>query len=370
MIAATEHDRYVAADYARLKQLGISAVREGIRWHLIERQPGYYDFSSVLPMVEAARDGGIQVIWDVCHYGWPDDLDIWRPEFVQRYARLARAFAALLREETDTAPYIAPINEISFFSWAAGDAGYLNPFNNNRGHELKVQLVRAAIEGIEAVWSVQPDARIFHIDPVINIITSPKRPKDRPHAKAHRLAQYQAWDMIAGRAWPQLGGEEKYLDVIGVNYYPNNQWMHGGPPIRLGDKGYRPFRSILNEVYSRYKRPMFIAETGTENEARPLWLRYIAGEVRAAQRSGVPLEGVCLYPILNHPGWDNDRHCHNGLWDYYSDTGEREMYAPLAREVLRQDSLFKRLRSGSSSEQEDGMEQEQSSSQPRLVGVA
>ena len=38
-------------------------------------------------MLEAARDEGVQVIWDLCHYGWPDDLDIFSPQFVERFAR-------------------------------------------------------------------------------------------------------------------------------------------------------------------------------------------------------------------------------------------------------------------------------------------
>src|SRR6266436_4307577 len=76
LIAATKHDKYVAADYARLQELGIRTIREGIRWHLIEQTQHQYDFTSVLPMLRTARDAGLEVIWDLCHYGWPDDVDI------------------------------------------------------------------------------------------------------------------------------------------------------------------------------------------------------------------------------------------------------------------------------------------------------
>jgi hypothetical protein len=126
------------------------------------------------------------------------------------------------------------------------------------------------------------------------------------------------------------------LDVIGVNYYERNQWWNFGSTIWRGEAAYRPFREILAEVYKRYRRPMFISETGTEDDERPEWLAYIASEARAAMRHGVSLHGICLYPILNHPGWDDDRHCHNGLWDYPSLSGEREIYEPLAQELRRQ----------------------------------
>jgi beta-glucosidase/6-phospho-beta-glucosidase/beta-galactosidase len=343
LIAATQHDTYVAADYALLKGQGIHAAREGVRWHLIERTPGHYDFSSALPMIRAAREIGTQIIWDLCHYGWPDGLDIFSSEFTRRFARLARAFTDLLVSEGEDVPYIAPVNEISFFSWAGGERGIFNPFARGRGDELKAQLVRTAIEGIEAIWSVNRRARILHIDPAINIISASTSSWARAEAERHRIAQYQAWDMLGGLMRPELGGHEKYLDVIGVNYYPTNQWVLRGPTVTRGDRRYKPFREILREIHERYGRPMFVAETGTEDEVRPGWLRYVGNEVRAALRAGVPVWGVCLYPILNHPGWVDDRHCHNGLWDYCEAAGQREIYAPLADELRRQQRLFGRL---------------------------
>src|SRR4051794_33467481 len=36
MIAATQHDRFVDEDYARLTQVDIRAVRETVRWHLVD----------------------------------------------------------------------------------------------------------------------------------------------------------------------------------------------------------------------------------------------------------------------------------------------------------------------------------------------
>jgi hypothetical protein len=101
MIAATGHDRHAEADYRRLRTFGIRTVREGLRWHLIEPEPGRFDFASALPILRAARDEGLQVIWDLLHYGWPDDLDIFAPEFLDRFARFTADFARLEREETE-----------------------------------------------------------------------------------------------------------------------------------------------------------------------------------------------------------------------------------------------------------------------------
>jgi len=355
LLSATRHDEFAQADYARLQQVGIRTARDGVRWHLIEKTPFRYDFSSLLPMLRAARATQTQVIWDLFHYGWPDGLNIWGAAFVERFARFSRAVAEVILQETGAPIYVTPANEISFVSWGGGDAGFLNPFAKHRGHELKAQLVRAAIAAIEAVREVDPGARICHAEPIIHIAVDPDYPEEAPAAEAYRQAQFQAWDMIAGRFCPELGGRPDYLDLIGVNYYSNNQWIHQDPHVPQSRRRkdvllppshplHRPIRELLREVYDRYRRPLFIAETGIEGDARPSWLRYIGQEARAAAASGVELEGLCLYPIIDYPGWGDDRHCYAGLWGYVDDEGQREIYEPLAVELAHQQQLWQTQR--------------------------
>ena len=343
LIAATGHDRFAAADYARCRANGLYTVRDGIRWHLIEQQPGRYDFSSVLPALRAARASGVDVLWDLFHYGWPDDLDFFAPAFVVRFAGLAGAFARLVVEETGRPPLVAPVNEISFVAWGAGTEAFLNPFARGRSTEIKTQLVRAAIAAIEAVWAVAPTARIVHPDPLINVVPDPDKPAERETARKAHMAQYESWDMLAGYQRPELGGQPRYLDILGANHYPWNQWIYNGPEIKLGHPLYRPLRDLLAEVYARYQRPLLLSEVGTEGDGRAPWLRYVGREVRAALRAGLPITGVCLYPITDYPGWDNERHCPTGLWGYPDAGGERPLYHPLARELRRQQRLLARM---------------------------
>ncbi|MBP2314363.1 beta-glucosidase [Azospirillum soli] len=343
LIAATGHDRAVLSDYRHMLGHGIRTVRDGVRWHLIETAPGRYDWKSLLPMLRAARELGIQPIWDLCHYGWPDDIDIWRPEFVDRFARFAAAVARLVRDETGGTPIYCPVNEIAYWSWAGGDMGMMNPCARGRGFELKHQLVRAAIAGVEAVRAVDPRARFVHVDPVIQVTAHPDRPEDRPEASAYTECQYQSWDMISGALWPGLGGRPEHLDVIGVNYYSDNQWFHSGGTIEPGHPLYRPFRDILADVHARYGRPLLVAETGAEGDARAPWLRYVAGEVAAAIKAGVPVLGICLYPIVDYPGWTNERHCPVGLLGFPDAEGRREVHRPLAEELRRRQAAFDRV---------------------------
>lgn len=340
VIAATEHDRLAVRDYSRLLDIGIRTTRDGARWHLIEREPYRYDFSSAAVQTRAARETGIKIIWDLFHYGFPEGIDLLSAQFVERFAAFSEAFVKFLLAEGEANIFICPLNEISFFAWMAGDVGGFYPFMRRRGEELKRNLVRAEIAAAKAIKAVCPQARLIHTDPAINITSAEKTLSKMQVAKRRANAQFHALDMLCGRRRPELGGAPEHLDIIGVNYYFNNQWRYqSGRRIFRGHPEYRPFHNILLEYWQRYSRPILIAETGIENEARAEWFRYICSEVEIAKSLGVRIEGVCLYPIVNHPGWDDDRHCYNGLWDYADEFGNREIYEPLAEEVRREIAL-------------------------------
>lgn len=319
MTEALQHDFYAAQDYARLRGLGIAVARDGLRWQLIDRA-GEYSWESWLPMLDAARAQGVQVIWDLCHYGWPDDLDIFSGAFVERFARFAREAARIQLERTGEPGFYAPVNEISFFTWAA-TRELMFPYAYGRDQELKRQLVRAAIAAAEAVRSVDPRARLLYPEPLIHNVPPRWRPWHTEPSARQRASQFEAWDMIAGRISPELGGAERHLDVIGINFYAANQWeVPGGRKLHWdagsNDPRWRPLHLLLEEVWERYRRPLLIAETSHYGIGRAPWLEEIARECRIALERGVPLQGVCLYPILDRFDWDDHTHWHNsGLWD-------------------------------------------------------
>ena len=336
LIAATDHDRCVAQDYRLVRAHGMRTVRDGLRWHLIDHGGGY-DWSSFLPMLRAARDANVQVVWDLCHYGYPDHLQIWDAGFVESFARFAAAAAAIVAAETDQIPFYCPVNEISYWAWAGGTVGRINPASRRHGPELKRQLVRSAMAAIEAVRAVDPRARFVHAEPLINVVA---------RSNDHNEAQFEAWDMLTGRIMPELGGRPDYLDIAGVNFYPDNQWRAKGSTIPLGHHLYQPLRELLTRVYERYRRPIYLAETGAERSGRAAWLYYVGGEVRAALRHGMPIEGICIYPILDYPGWEDERPCEVGLFSQPDHAGYRATCADLADELARQqallDDLFRR----------------------------
>jgi hypothetical protein len=342
LLRATEHDRYTSNDFALLAELGIRTVRTGARWHLIEESEGRYNFESLEAGFSAARANGIEILLDLFHFGWPDDLDIFGPSFVPRFRDYVRAVARHLRKWSDVCHMVAPLNEINFLSWAGGDVAAINPFERGRAAELKRILVRSYIVASEVLLSELPFVRLISPEPVIHIVGNPNIPGDEEEAEAYRLGQFEAWDMISGRLAPELGGRPEFLDIIGTNFYDRNEWVHNSAPILPGHPQYRPFHRILREIWDRYRRPLFVSETGTEDEARSSWFKYILNEVLTARRQGVPVGGICLYPILNHPGWEDDRHCHNGLFDYADAEGNRAAFQPLLDEIISFQNIIQR----------------------------
>lgn len=346
VIDSSRHDKFAERDYRRLLEIGIKTARDGVRWHLIETKPFEYDFASVAEQVRAARMTGIEIIWDLFHYGYPEGIDLLGEDFVVRFTAFSEAFTRYLIEQGIEKLFFCPLNEISFYSWIAGDIGGFYPFLHGRGHDAKRNLVRAAVSASRAIKNISPEARLVHTDPAIHITSISRDEDSLRHAENHRQHQFHALDMLCGRQEPELGGAPEFLDIIGLNYYFNNQWrMETGERVLRDHPEYRPFNEILSEYFERYNRPILIAETGIENDERPDWFRYVCEEVDAAVAKGIPVEGICLYPIVNHPGWDDERHCHNGLWCYPDEAGSREIYEPLAFEVRRQIDTQKQKKS-------------------------
>lgn len=96
------------------------------------------------------------------------------------------------------------------------------------------------------------------------------------------------------------------VEMVGVNYYPHH--------------AVEPLHRVLRAVADRYRLPVMITETGWHDglpgahrrfpwiDGRRSWLEHVHAEI---DRSGVPVAGVCWYPWLDMPAWDDPRH---GRW--------------------------------------------------------
>ncbi len=350
VLAATGHAEKAAADYLLLQTASVRTVRDGLRWHLIEKSAGIYDWSSFLPMLDASIATGTQVIWDLCHWGVPAGLDVFSEEFVTRFAAFSGAVAELVRQrsggDASPVPFYCPVNEISFWSWVGGDVKAFAPYREGEGSALKRQLVRASLAAIGAVRAVEPRARFVHAEPIINIVPPSDSALATPQiveaVKQHVAGQYEAWDMLRGDRNEELGGAPESLDILGVNYYWNNQWVHHGEHTPPGHHQHLALHIMLRDLWQRYRRPIVITETGAEGQSGIGWLGYVAAEVRQAQRDGVKILGICLYPVMDYPGWDDDRHCSCGLIAVDDAWNARSLREDLVEEMRLQNSVINR----------------------------
>ncbi len=288
-----------------LADLGIRTIRDGLRWHLIDGGRAHpFDWTSFKPMLEAAEEAGVEVLWDLLHFGWPDHVDVFSADFSEALRRVLGGSRRADQGRDRRRPTVTPVNEISFLSWGGGDHALFNPMTKGRGDELKRQLASASIAAIEAVWSVDRESASRTRIPRSAWCRSPASRGRSSWRRSAARRSFQAWDMISGRLRPELGGKPKYLDIIGVNYYCHNQWLVDAPPLEweVPQEGYTPSpRHLFARIHERYGRPMYISETGIEAELRPKWFDYICTEVHEAMKAGVPIHGICLYPVMNHP---------------------------------------------------------------------
>lgn len=340
----TGHLPLIDEDYAALAPFNLRTVREGIRWAHIEKTPYQYDFSTVKTMLDAGQRHGIQQVWDLCHFGYPDDLTPLHPMFARRFAALCRAFVDFYRRQRPTGTLIVtPINEVSFISWLGGDARGTSPYCLGNGWQVKYELMRAYIEGANALREADPSIRLLTTEPLIAIAPrfGASAREIREAGEAH-TNQFQATDMLCGRLCPELGGHPALLDIVGFNYYYDNQWQLDPHQIMgwnddAPDPRLRPLRQLLREAYRRYERPFAITETSHPAEDRPVWLRMIGQECAAVLAEGLPLWGACLYPVVDRPDWDHLSQWHrSGLWD--ADLGRpgpaRVLHQPSAEALL------------------------------------
>jgi beta-glucosidase/6-phospho-beta-glucosidase/beta-galactosidase len=339
LIGATSHDRHALGDYQQCSELGLRTLRDGLRWHLIEKTSGRYDWSSWLPMLEAAEQTGMQVIWDLFHYGSPDHVDQGSPDFPKKFAEFAVAALEFRESVTKQPPLICPLNEINFVCWAV-ESGYFPQVGPKKRGWLKRQLVTAWIAATKAIREQWPRTVVVGAEPLIHVAPHDRRRSTMREAEQNRSGMFEAYDWILGKAEPALGGDRSQIDVIGLNYYPHNQWYWKGPTVPMGHHEYRPLADMLVEVAERYEKPLFLSETGAEGSGRPAWLHYVCDEVREAMRRGVQIEGICIYPVTAYPGWDNSRHCDVGLLSTVGANGKRKVYEPLYEEIQRQRTIL------------------------------
>ena len=319
-VQITAHDTHLDDDLRRVDALGMDVVREAVRWPLVDKGKGKYDWSTVEPMIEALERRDMVAIWDLCHYGFPDDCNPLEGGTLDRFRDYCHAAAEFIVPRTRRPHYFTPLNEISFTAGATTDMGWFWPFAKGKYELMKRALCKMAIEGAKAIRHVDPEARMVHVDPMIHAVPPPDRPDLADEAHHHAYVQaYEGWDMLNGTLHPELGGSPEILDIVGVNIYHFSQAMMKADGSRevLGprDPRRKPLGEMLRFAWERYRRPIIIGETSGYQDKRGEWLRMVMEESLGALNAGIDLQGVCLYPCVDIPDWESGEWAKIGIYD-------------------------------------------------------
>jgi beta-glucosidase/6-phospho-beta-glucosidase/beta-galactosidase len=351
LIEETRHHQHAREDYRLLHDIGIAVAREGIPWPMVDRG-GRHDFSSIDPMIEAMNAEKILPVWDLCHYGYPDDADPFDDGFAGRFADYCRAAAEYVVPRTRGPHFFTPINEITFYAFCGGEWGWVAPYRSCRDdrHALRLALCRAAIAGVKAIREVEPQARMIHVDPLVQVVAPRDRP-DQIDAAHHETCvdTFLAWDILYGKEYPELGGAPDILDIVGANNYSFGQmeYREHGPHKALdpGDDRIKPLCELLDSVWQRYRRPMIIGETSGMGQGRASWLHDVMEESLAAVDRGMDLQGICLFPAVDMPDWHTGAWLHNGICDLVECSGDlrREPDVEYVDELHRWQKLLNRV---------------------------
>ncbi|MFN3492959.1 MAG: family 1 glycosylhydrolase, partial [Hydrogenophaga sp.] len=328
LVLTSGHWHRLEEDHARAAGAGLSSVRESIGWRVSENAQGVIDLSRAQRVAESAQRHGLQVLWTLMHYGLPQGLSLHDDAMVPRFARFAVEVVKAVGIPSDRAPVFTPINEMGFLAWAASQPHLLHAPDNTvgmddasirgRGYDAKCRLVRAALLAMRAMRAEDPRCVFMHAEPLVHVVAPLHRPDLAELAQRVGSWQWQVWDLLTGVERPELGGHADSVDLMGVNHYHNSQWeleSFNRLEWHLQDPRRKPLSMLLQDAWLRYRKPLVLAETSHVGSGRAAWLHEVAGEVRTARAQSVPLQGVCLYPLMDRPDWNDPTQWHrSGLW--------------------------------------------------------
>jgi beta-glucosidase/6-phospho-beta-glucosidase/beta-galactosidase len=292
----TQHNRFWQDDFKRLRQeLGVAATRYALPWHIVEPQPGRFDWTLADQRLQFCSELGIDVYLDVMHFGTPLWLkqavgDPRFPEALERFAReLVNRYGRMIT-------HWCPCNEPLVLALFSGDFGFWPPHARKwRGYmPVLSRVVQACSRAIGALRCAQPEAQIIWCDHVENYKS--RDPKLASEVRRRNLRRFLALDLLLGRVdvhhplfdWVTAYGmseldlewfrlHRQSPDVIGMDYYPTSDWQldrSGGCVRQRRSETPAGLFGIGQQYYNRYGIPLMLTETSIDGQPlnREIWL--------------------------------------------------------------------------------------------------
>ncbi|MBT2502256.1 family 1 glycosylhydrolase [Curtobacterium sp. ISL-83] len=324
----TEHTERWRDDLDAVLDLGVTALRYGVRWPLVHLAPGVFDWAELDERLAYATGLGLTVIADLVHYGTPTWLDgsFADPRYVDAIAEFSAAFATRYAGIVD---HLTPLNEPLTTASFAGLRGVWPPALTGWGGWTTVTL--AIAEGItaatEAIRAANPDAVIVHVEAGTLVSTQDAALDD--HARLLRDLGWLPTDLMLGRvgedhpmwSWMRdhgapedrlrrLHNEPARIDVLGVNYYPDltprTLVLRQGTVVQdAHDLWTSGLRAVVVGFAERYGLPIIVTETSIEgtDDVRADWVTDSAEALRELADEGIDVRGSTWWPVFDFVDW-------------------------------------------------------------------
>lgn len=368
-----------ADDIDRLAALGLRTLRYPILWERLAPDRGsVLRWSWADERLHRLRGHGLRAIVGLLHHGsGPRYTSLLDPELPHKLAALARAVA-------ERYPWIdayTPINEPLTTARFSGLYGHWYPHRRDPRSFVTALLLqcRAIARSMRAIREVSPGAALVQTEDLGQTRSTPALAYQAAFENERRWLTY---DLLCGRVdrqhplWGYLlwaGANEADLedlqenacppDVIGINHYVTSERFlderldryppvtHGGngrdcyadvEAVRVCADGLVGARSLLNQAWARYRRPVAMTEVhiGCSPEEQIRWLLSSWDAARAAREDGASVIAVTSWALFGSYDWCSlvtrpDGHYEPGAFDVQDGAPRPTVVADVIRELSR-----------------------------------
>ncbi len=335
------HRDQVEADLELFADLGLQTLRTAFPWEHFAHSEDWRFADRAIGAMERMR---MRPIVGLLHHGsGPHDTSLLDPAFAPRLA----AFALQVAQRFPWVSDYTPVNEPQTTSRFSCLYRHWYPHHGSPRSYVRALLnqVKGVALAMEAIRSVQPEARLIHTEDAGRTFSTPPLESFRIE-REHR--RWLGLDLLCGcvlRDHPLFhfllhhGADERELlwfaehpcppSVIGLNYYVTSDRFldhrvelypssfrggdTGSEPlvdieaVRIMPEGIAGAKSVLLEAWHRYKLPLAITEAhlGSTPHEQVRWLTEIWQGAEDALACGADVRAVTAWGLLGLHNWSN-----------------------------------------------------------------
>ena len=325
---ACEHYTRYESDFDIAQSLGHTAHRLSIEWARIEPEEGKFDHEAIAhyrKVIEALYQRGMTPFITLWHFTLP----LWfaekggfehadSPEIFARYC------AFVVKELGDECIYFSTMNEPNVFGSNGWLRGSWPPFkrftltdlisitNSGRTYESKAQkgfaplflylrvmknLAKAHNRAYEEIKKIAPKTDVSVVKHVILF-----------HANGNPWNKLKAW--VANHFWTHvyMNRVKHHLDSIGLNYYFHKKFGDT-KTYEKTDMDWDIYPEGIEDalmMLAKYKKPLYVAESGLADYRDIHRAEYITEQVRGVWRAlqrGADVHGHMYWSLLDNYEW-------------------------------------------------------------------